>query len=466
MTLLLSLGSNLSDRAALLMRAVGELERRIPHTSFKVAPVYETAPVDVPPEFADMKFLNSAVAIETGISPMEASHIVHAIEDDFGRKRVVRHAPRQIDIDIIAFGDIVLNKPELTIPHPEAARRRFVLAPLADIVPHFILPGRKRSVAQLLAALPDGDQPVTRLPAVGIALGSGGGRGIAHIGVLKYLLEVGIRPAFVAGTSAGAIVGAAYACGRLDELESLALESDWRFMAKIFGEVGLHRSGIFSGRHIERFMRSFFPVTTIEDVGIPFAAVASDYRRRAEVVFDRGDIVEAVRASISIPGVFTPVRRRGRYLVDGALLNPVPVSVARRMGASFVIGVDVNLAPGRGIADSEGGTDGSTFERHLRRLQKRFDELIDATPAAAAALESAKEMIDEYRSGPTMVEILMQTARIAENQMTQARLATDPPDILIQPKVGDIATLDFTSATACIRAGYEAAREALKGGGA
>lgn len=474
MTLLLSLGSNLSDRAALLKRAVGELERRIPHTSFKVAPVYETEPVDVPQEFADMKFLNSAVAIETDMAPVEVSDTVHAIEDDFGRRRSVRHAPRQIDIDIIAFGNVVLDTPGLTIPHPAAATRRFVLTPLADICPDFVLPGQKRTIAQLLEALPPGDacrrlaDAVATAPAlrhfpasarVGIALGSGGARGLAHIGVLKYLREIGVRPSFVTGTSAGSIVGAAYACGRLNELEKLAIESDWRFLAKIFGEVGLNRSGIFSGRHIERFMRSFFPVERIEELDIPFAAVASDYRRNAEVVFDKGDIVEAIRASISIPGVFTPIRIRNRYLVDGALFNPVPVSVARRMGATLVIGVDVNLAAGNGIADGNHTPAKSTFERHIRRLRERLDEILETVPKTAAVLESAKEVLDEYRNGPTIVEVLMQTTRIAENKMTEARLASDPPDILIQPPVGDIATLDFTSAAACIRAGYETARK-------
>lgn len=297
--------------------------------------------------------------------------------------------------------------------------------------------------------------------SVGIALGSGGGRGLAHIGVLKYLSEIGIHPSFVAGTSAGAIVGAAYACGRMAELEALALGSDWRFMARIFGEIGIHRSGIFTGRHIESFMRAFLPAGTIEELERPFAAVASDYRRRTEVVFDKGDVVEAVRASISIPGVFTPVRFHGRYLVDGALLNPVPVSVVRRMGASFVIGVDVNLAAGKGIADGERPRTKSKFDRHLQRLRERFDELVEASPSAAAAFESAKEIIEDYRSGPTMVEVLMQTMRIAENRMTEARLVSDPPDILVQPPVGDIATLDFTSADACIRAGYEAARKRI-----
>ena len=305
----------------------------------------------------------------------------------------------------------------------------------------------------------------TRLPAsaaVGIALGSGGGRGLAHLGVFRYLAEVGMRPAFVAGTSAGSIVGAAYACGRIEELIALVENADWRFMTRIFGEVGLHRSGLFTGRHVETFFRTFLP-PTIEELSIPFAAVATDYRRTKEIVIDKGDLIEAIRASISIPGVFTPVRRGGRYLVDGALVNPVPVSVVRKMGAKFVIGVDVNLAAGHGIADvpHRKARGASPFDRSMRRLQERFDEIAAASPRTAAALESARELLAQYRNAPTIIEVLTQTARLAENQMTQARLVANPPDILVQPAVGDVATLDFTCARACIRAGYEAAKAAL-----
>ena len=314
----------------------------------------------------------------------------------------------------------------------------------------------RRETAELAGGL-----PFPPGKTIGLALGSGGGRGLAHLGVIRYLYEAGIRPDFIAGTSAGSIVGAACACGRAAELQEVAEQSDWKFMAKIFGEVGIHRSGIFTGRHVEKFLRAFLPVSRIEDLDIPFAAVATDYRRAAEVVIDRGDLVEAVRASISIPGVFTPVRRRRRYLVDGALVNPVPVSVVRKMGADIVIGVDVNLAPGKGLDEEEAPARDARFDRSLLKLRRRFDELIESRPGAAAALESAKEIFAQYRDAPTLVEVLMQTARLAENEMTRARLASDPPDILIQPAVGGVATLDFMRARSCICAGYEAARAAF-----
>ena len=154
MTALLSLGSNLGDRVANINAAIDELERGIPHSSMLRAPLYETEPVDVPGEYADVRFVNTAVAIETGIDPDELSRIVHSVEDALGRVRGERHAPRVIDIDIVAFGDARSSRTDLRLPHPEAASRRFVLAPLADIVPDFILPGQKRTISELLAGLP------------------------------------------------------------------------------------------------------------------------------------------------------------------------------------------------------------------------------------------------------------------------------------------------------------------------
>ncbi len=154
MTALLSLGSNLGDRLANLRAAFAVLEAEIPHTTFVTAPVYETEPVDVPEKWKGQSYLNTAARIDTDLSPDELSVTVHAIEDKLGRKRIGYHAPRTIDIDIVAFGDARSSRPDLKLPHPEAASRRFVLQPLADIVPDFILPGQTRTIAELLAALP------------------------------------------------------------------------------------------------------------------------------------------------------------------------------------------------------------------------------------------------------------------------------------------------------------------------
>lgn len=154
MTALLSLGSNLGDRLANLRAAFDALEAEVPHTAFVTAPVYETEPVDVPEEWAGLSYYNTAVAVETDLTPDELSVAVHAIEDRLGRQRIGYHAPRTIDIDIVAFGDARSSRTDLRLPHPEAASRRFVLQPLADICPDFVLPGQSQTIRKLLAALP------------------------------------------------------------------------------------------------------------------------------------------------------------------------------------------------------------------------------------------------------------------------------------------------------------------------
>jgi len=181
-------------------------------------------------------------------------------------------------------------------------------------------------------------------PVIGLALGSGAARGWAHLGVLRRLDELGVPIDCVAGTSAGALVGAVYLAGRLDLLEALSRRLDWCQMARLFFEVNFPRSGLLTGRNVARFLQEVVGVDMIEALDRPFAAVATDLLAHHERVFTQGSLIDAIRASISIPGVFTPARCGDRDLVDGALVNPLPVSVLRAMGAARIIAVDVNPA--------------------------------------------------------------------------------------------------------------------------
>ena len=301
---------------------------------------------------------------------------------------------------------------------------------------------------------------------LGLALGSGGARGWAHLGVLRLLDEMGVRPDVVAGTSIGAIVAAAYACRRSEALEYIADTSDWRDLAKLFGEIGLHRSGLLTGRKIEKFLRGLYPVENIEDAQIPLALVATDLRNAKDVVLTRGPLIPAVRASMSIPGLFTPVRLDGAYLVDGAMTNPVPVSAARALGADVVIAVDVNLAPGMGVfqgepepPETELPVPAQKVPSGLKRARKWVEETYEhVRDMPQAALDSARRYIAKPTGAPTLIDILLQTTRLAENQMTRANLVESPPDVLVQPAVGSVMTLDFMLAHEGIDAGYEAAK--------
>ena len=251
---------------------------------------------------------------------------------------------------------------------------------------------------------------------IGLALGSGGARGWAHLGVLRRLSEFGVEPACIAGTSIGSIAGALYASGSLATMEDLATHLDWTRVAQLFFEVGLPRSGLLTGKNFMKMLRSVIPAHAVSSLRVPFAAVATDLESEAEVVLDSGSLFTAIRASIGIPGIFTPTCVGGRYLVDGGLVNPLPVSVCRAMGADYVIAVDINLR--------------AAPHRRLRR-----------TPPAS-------------RPPPRI-------ARLTENQITRRELEIHPPDLLIQPEVGDIMTLEFHRGPEAIDAGVRAADEAL-----
>ena len=302
----------------------------------------------------------------------------------------------------------------------------------------------------------------SRPPRVGLALGAGGARGWAHIGVLQRLDAMGIPIACIAGTSAGALVGCVYLAGQLDLLDALTLNFDWRQTARLLFEVNLPRSGLITGRHVERALQRMIQIKTFEELDRPFAAVATDLGTHREVVFKQGDLVRAIRASLSIPGILTPVRIGTRHLVDGVLVNPLPVSVLREMGAEVVIGVDVNLrqcddaslnAP---VPVQRTAPHAAAIAQRSEWLRQSLHRLPKRPAAAIDALLRKWEARQEELS---IFDVLTQAMRITENQLTRSRLETDPPDILIQPAVGQIATLDFPSASQAIIAGARAADE-------
>ncbi|MBW1979337.1 MAG: patatin-like phospholipase family protein, partial [Deltaproteobacteria bacterium] len=299
------------------------------------------------------------------------------------------------------------------------------------------------------------------LGKVGLALGSGSSRGWAHIGVIKALAEAGVHIDYVAGTSIGAVVGAVYASGRIAALENVVLNLDWKKVVNLF-DVVFPKSGLIDGNKIAEFLRSNIGGgKNIEDLSLPFCAVSTDLATGNEVVIQDGDIIEAVRASISVPGIFTPVRKGNMILVDGGLVNPVPVSVVRKMGADLVIAVDLNhdivekkgisrtripnsgtLAPGLGT--SEGLTKRSGI---LDALNKRLETL------DLPALMHIRQWMSSDPV-PNILEVIMGSINIMEAQITTIRLKTDRPDLLIQPHLGHIRFLESNKAQEAIAEGY------------
>jgi NTE family protein len=261
-----------------------------------------------------------------------------------------------------------------------------------------------------------------RKTRIALALGSGGARGWAHLGVLRALRERGIEVAAVAGTSMGALVGVFLAAGRLDALESVASTLDWRQLARFLGEFTPSRSGLTEGHRLLKEAAPLLRAQTFAELALPYRAVATDLESGTEVILSDGPLLPAVRASISIPGLFTPVHVNGRWLVDGGLVNPVPVNVARALAPELpVVAIDVT----QGIPD---GT----------------------APLAKA---------------PPLGDVLTRTIRIAESRLAAYRRAEDPPDLLVEVPVASIATLDFLRAPEAAALGHAATLAALDAAG-
>ena len=296
---------------------------------------------------------------------------------------------------------------------------------------------------------------------IGLALGSGSSRGWAHIGVIKALTEAGIHIVYVAGTSIGAVVGSVFASGRIATLEDIVLQFDWKQIV-YFLDIVFPKSGMIDGNKITEFIREQVRAKTIEELPLPFAAVSTDLATGREVVIREGDIIEAVRASISVPGIFTPISRAGMVLLDGGLVNPVPVSVVREMGADFVIAVDINhdiiskKRNGRSVApepvphtpETENGQSPIKKNKILSALNAKFKSI------DFSAFSNLRQWTSR-NSMPNIFEVLLTSINIMETQITAARLKTDPPDILIQPALGHIRFLEFNRAEEAITEGYK-----------
>lgn len=285
--------------------------------------------------------------------------------------------------------------------------------------------------------------PEHRKPRIGLALGSGSARGWAHIGVIRSLERAGVRPDIVCGTSIGALVGAAYAAGELSRLE------DWVLQLRIgevlrFMDVSLG-SGVLKGDRLMEFFRRHVADRPIEDLAVPFAAVATSLRTGAEVWLRRGSMLDAVRASISLPGLFAPVRGEGALLVDGGLVNPVPVSLARAMGADIVIGVDLGSdVLGRRFRtplSEQAPTD--AVHKWMRDLKANLSAL-------------AQENARDEPAMPSILDVLATCMDIVQVKIARSRMAGEPPEVRIAPRLARMRLLDFHQAKEAIEEGHRA----------
>jgi NTE family protein len=285
-------------------------------------------------------------------------------------------------------------------------------------------------------------------PRIGIALGSGAARGWAHIGVLNTLEQAGIDVAVVCGSSIGAVVGAACAAGRLAAIEEFARGMTWR---GILGQLDLRPTGggLIAGERVTRTLIDLIGHPAIETLPLRYGAVATELGGGHEVWLREGDLGTAIRASMALPGLIAPVSREGDWLLDGGLVNPVPVSLCRALGAELVLAVNLN----GGIAGRRRPAPTPLIAEPDRR------HLGDVLRNGAGNLLA--QLLGNNQAQPGYVDVLIGAVNIMQDQITRTRLTGDPPDILLQPRLGHIGLMEFNRADEAIAAGAAAMRALL-----
>ena len=299
----------------------------------------------------------------------------------------------------------------------------------------------------------------TRGPRIGLALGSGSARGWAHIGVIEALEEAGIHPEVICGTSIGALVGAAYVTGRLAGLGQWARNINWREMAR-FIDFRVANGGVTEGERIMRLLRELQHDVAIETLDTPFAAVAADLANGHEVWLREGSLIEAVRASMALPGLLSPVVRDERRLVDGGLVNPVPVAPCRALGAEMIIAVNLNGdLVGRRLQNRQ--RKGRTRRRSLRaEIRERLNKELPGILRGGTGLV-ASQLLGSEGESPGYFDVIFGSINIMQDRITRNRLADDPPDVLLTPQVRQINLLEFNRAKEAIEEGHKAVKRSL-----
>jgi NTE family protein len=285
---------------------------------------------------------------------------------------------------------------------------------------------------------------------IGVALGGGGARGWAHIGVLRTLIAAGFEPTVIAGTSIGAIVGGAFAAGRLDELEKFALALDRRTIWKLT-DLNLGKGGgLVTGERLVQALIDTIGEHEIQTLKKKFAAVATELFTGHEAWLEQGSLIAAMRASYALPGIFVPVAIEGRPLIDGGITNPVPVSACRAMGAQIVIAVPLPASQSPG-------------ERFVREAHEAETTAWQKTLAAFREPERfvARQLFGDEPGALTTASVSVAALNILLDRMTRVRLASDPPDVTITSDIGQIALLEFDKAGEAIAIGAAATERVL-----
>lgn len=295
---------------------------------------------------------------------------------------------------------------------------------------------------------------------IGLALGGGVARGWAHIGVLKGLSEAGIKPDIIAGTSIGAVVGGCFAAGHLADLEAFARELTPR---RIFGylDFNLAGNGLLGGQKLAERLDRHLGSKRIEELETRFTAVATEIGTGHEHWLSRGKLVDAVRASYALPGIFKPVRINGRWMFDGALVNPIPISVCRALGARYVIAVNLNFdILGRGAVLHQNGGAEVDYGYDEEAAAEEIEQAATPTRGVKALLQ--RQLLGRGDGAPGISTVMVDAFNIVQDRIARSRLAGDPPDAMISPRLHDFGLFDFHRAEDLIEAGRMAAARQIE----
>ncbi|MCK4688902.1 MAG: patatin-like phospholipase family protein [Candidatus Marinimicrobia bacterium] len=295
---------------------------------------------------------------------------------------------------------------------------------------------------------------------VGLVLGSGSAKGLSHIGVLKYLEEANIKIDYIAGSSIGAMIGGAYAAGiSIKEIEDIALKTGLASSVKYF-IPSIPKSGLISGTKVKKFLLDIIGNTEIENIEIPFAATATDIFTGQEIVFNKGNLVEAIRASISVPIIFQPVIHDDQILVDGGLVNPLPINVACEMGAGFIIAVNVMPSLNKAKPDRKKEYSSPRISAITSRMKSAMRKRLESLNIDYKLIKKLSSNRGKYNV-PGLKKVLNQSVYITQRKLARLSIELYRPDILIEPDIPFAGFFDFYKAREIIDIGYKAAQDAF-----
>lgn len=280
---------------------------------------------------------------------------------------------------------------------------------------------------------------------IGLALGAGAARGWAHIGIIKALRDIGVEIDVVSGCSIGAYVGSAFASDKLDELEEWSKTlTEWQVYSLL--GIGFQRGGLANGNKVFEKHLDEFCAEQFEDMRLPFSTLATDLYSGKEVIFNQGPVGKSIQASCAIPALFSPIEHNNRWLVDGGVVNPVPVNLCRLQGADFVIAVNLN-ADFRPQMIEE-------FETEHKRNETKTDEFIEKNSSGFLKQWFTPEPKESKKQTPGIISVVNSSLEILQARVTRSRLAGDPPDLLIEPQLREVSLLEFYRASELIDLGY------------